>query len=212
MPGAFLYDASLQGPLALPGDYEVRLVVDGATYTKSFRLETDPRASANRQDLELQFALHMQLRDSVSALADTVIRIRDTSAQLSEVQKQIDGSVQSVRDGKTLAKMTQDLQDQLGSVEDSITEKRLVMYADAFHYGIALDNKLAHLMDIVGRGADSAPSEQASQVYEELWQEAQSPIARLEALLADDLPPLNKRLSESGLTQIDPTRPTNDET
>ena len=86
------------------------------------------------------------------------------------------------------------------------------MYADAFHYGIALDHKLAHLMDIVGQGADSAPSEQASQVYEELWRKGQSEITRLQRLLREDLPPLNERLSKSGLATIDPARPTTERT
>jgi hypothetical protein len=40
-----------QGPFALPGDYEVRLTVDGRTLTQPLTVAADPRAAATPEDL-----------------------------------------------------------------------------------------------------------------------------------------------------------------
>ena len=49
------------GPQALPGSYQVRLTVDGKTYTQPFKLTMDPRVKTTPQDLEKQFSLELKL-------------------------------------------------------------------------------------------------------------------------------------------------------
>ncbi|MGH9564845.1 MAG: hypothetical protein ACRD4I_02575, partial [Candidatus Angelobacter sp.] len=50
-----------EGPLALPGSYQVRLTVDGATYTRPLKLVMDPRVLVPKTDLEAQFALQIKI-------------------------------------------------------------------------------------------------------------------------------------------------------
>jgi hypothetical protein len=49
------------GPQALPGSYQVRLTVDGKTYTQPFKLTMDPRVKTPLPDLEKQFSLELKL-------------------------------------------------------------------------------------------------------------------------------------------------------
>ena len=50
-----------EGPQALPGPYQVRLTVDGKSYSQPFTLSMDPRVKAKPDDLERQFALGTKL-------------------------------------------------------------------------------------------------------------------------------------------------------
>ncbi len=51
---------SPQGPLALPGEYTVKLTVDGKSYTQTVEVRNDPRSPASEADLVEQHALEMK--------------------------------------------------------------------------------------------------------------------------------------------------------
>jgi photosystem II stability/assembly factor-like uncharacterized protein len=50
-----------QGPLVLPGEYQVRLTVDGKSYTQPLKLNMDPRVLVPKSDMEAEFALASKL-------------------------------------------------------------------------------------------------------------------------------------------------------
>jgi hypothetical protein len=50
-----------EGPYALPGNYQARLMVNGKSYSQLFKLVMDPRVHTAPADLEKQFALGMRL-------------------------------------------------------------------------------------------------------------------------------------------------------
>src|ERR1035441_7648287 len=53
----FLYKDGARGPLALPGQYQVRLTVDRKSQTVPFEVRLDPRLDVSQKDLEKQFGL-----------------------------------------------------------------------------------------------------------------------------------------------------------
>jgi photosystem II stability/assembly factor-like uncharacterized protein len=54
-----------QGPLVLPGPYQVRLTVDGKSYTQPLKLVMDPRVLVPKTDLESQSALQMKIQKAL---------------------------------------------------------------------------------------------------------------------------------------------------
>ncbi|HEX7285449.1 MAG TPA: hypothetical protein VF532_04665, partial [Candidatus Angelobacter sp.] len=54
-----------EGPLALPGAYQVRLTVEGKSYTQPLKLVMDPRVLLPKIDLENQFALQMKVQQAL---------------------------------------------------------------------------------------------------------------------------------------------------
>jgi hypothetical protein len=54
-----------QGPLAMPGSYQVRLTANGKTYSQPLKLVMDPRILIPKTDLETQFALQMKIQKSL---------------------------------------------------------------------------------------------------------------------------------------------------
>jgi hypothetical protein len=58
------------GPLVPPGEYELRLVVDGETLTTTARIVLDPRVPATGvgiADVEAQYAMRLEIRDLLDA-------------------------------------------------------------------------------------------------------------------------------------------------
>ena len=63
-----------EGPLALPGTYQVRLTVDGRRYTAPLVVKQDPRVPIAPAALAAQHALQMEIWRAISASADGVQR------------------------------------------------------------------------------------------------------------------------------------------
>jgi hypothetical protein len=60
IPGAFYSGSGPKGPLALPGDYQVKLTVAGKSQTAPLHLTIDPRTKGSEGPLQKQFALSTQ--------------------------------------------------------------------------------------------------------------------------------------------------------
>jgi len=54
--------AEPRGPIALPGDYAVRLTVDGAVHDQPLRVKMDPRVTTQPEDLKRQFDLSVRIK------------------------------------------------------------------------------------------------------------------------------------------------------
>jgi len=55
--------AEPRGPIALPGDYVVRLIVDGQIYTRGLHVKMDPRVETSPSALQQQFELSMRIKE-----------------------------------------------------------------------------------------------------------------------------------------------------
>src|SRR5205814_8901599 len=64
--------------------YEGRLTVSGRSATQSVALKLDPRSKVTPADLQAQFALLKQLRDTVNAVTNAIMTIRNVRAQLAD--------------------------------------------------------------------------------------------------------------------------------
>ena len=71
-------------PLAPPGQYRVRLRVDGEDFERPFEILRDPRVRASDDDLRAQFDLMIEIRDRFTEVADTVLTIRDVRAAIEK--------------------------------------------------------------------------------------------------------------------------------
>ncbi|MEO6446008.1 MAG: glycoside hydrolase, partial [Gemmatimonadaceae bacterium] len=58
------------GPFAAPGQYRVRLTVDGTAYTQPFTLRMDPRVTTPAADIQAQHALAVRLHQGIDRAAE----------------------------------------------------------------------------------------------------------------------------------------------
>src|SRR5207247_8713115 len=76
-----------RGPLALSGDYQVKLTVGGKSQIAPLHLAIDPRTKGAEAAVQKQFTLAMQVKDCVSRLHQAVNEIRDFSSQIQTLTK-----------------------------------------------------------------------------------------------------------------------------
>jgi hypothetical protein len=148
------------GPQALPGSYQVRLTVDGKTYTQPFKLSMDPRVKTAREDLEKQFAVEMKLVQALRQVNQTVNEIH-AAAQAGKI---------SVEDEKRLAGARR----RRGEPEPQGAPGQQPAFAQVI-------GNLAQLIVTVD-SADTAPTTQAIQAAEKTLAQAQALSQQWEAL------------------------------
>jgi hypothetical protein len=85
-----------EGVEALPGNYQVRLLADGKTYTQPFKLTMDPRVKVTALDLQKQFALETRLLEALQRGDQAVAEIRRLRSEKSAITPEIESSLAEI--------------------------------------------------------------------------------------------------------------------
>jgi photosystem II stability/assembly factor-like uncharacterized protein len=72
-----------QGPLVLPGEYTVRLTVDGHSETQTLTVKMDPRVHTGPEDLKGLYAAQMAMAESLDAVAKADLAAHAVAEQLN---------------------------------------------------------------------------------------------------------------------------------
>ncbi len=199
VPGYFLYEygRGAQGPVAVPGHYQVRLTVGGQSQTADFELKLDPRVKVSQADLEAQFNLLLETRDELSRVYDTVNQIQDVRSQLAGLKRRLPENASA----KNIVSAADDLEKKLVAVREDLINLDISANEDSLAYPPQLDAKLAYLaMD--ASTADSAPTEAESRQFEKLKRQSGELIARWDDLQRRDLANFQKLTAEGSLSTV----------
>jgi hypothetical protein len=86
-PGAFYYGEGPRGPLALPGDYQLKLTVAGKTQTAPLHLVIDPRTKDAEPVISKQFELSSKVANRIGELHQAINEIRNVKTQIQGLRK-----------------------------------------------------------------------------------------------------------------------------
>ena len=86
-PGAFYDGSGPRGPLALPGNYQVRLTANGKSQTAPLRLAIDPRLKGAEEGMRKSFELSVTVNERFSQLHQAINEIRETKSQIESLHK-----------------------------------------------------------------------------------------------------------------------------
>ncbi len=187
-PGPATFDCNIlwgasadQGPMAVPGRYQVRVSANGETVTQPVTLRMDPRLKGVTQaDLQKQFDLAMKVRDRVTAADSAVIRIRLMRSQIAK----------KVAADPSLAAAAQPVADKLLAIEEELYQVRNRSGQDPLNFPIKLNNRLAALMRSVETG-DARPTDASYVVFKELSAQLDAVLLRLRQVTRADVTALN---------------------
>lgn len=172
VPGAIMWGGSVRGPVAMPERYQVRMSYGGKKQTQSLEIMMDRRVKSSTEELKEQFDFLIRVRDTVSAAHVAVNTIREIRKQTEDLVKRLEKH--PAKDSVTA--QTKRLNAQLKSVEEEIIQVKIKSGQDALNYPIKLNDKIASLSGVAS-SADTKPTKQTYDVYNEL-------TGRLYALLA----------------------------
>ncbi|MCH8144046.1 MAG: glycosyl hydrolase [Gemmatimonadetes bacterium] len=193
--GRIFWAAGNNGPMAIPGSYQVRLTAHGETQTQSFEIKIDPRMEhVTVAQLRERFEFALRIRDRVSQANDAVIEIRRIKGDVDDRLEQTDDQRIHEQGGK--------VESNLSAVESEIYQVRNESRQDPLNFPIKLNNKLASLLGVVERG-ETAPTAQSFRVFDHLSELLQTELIRMNTIIEQDLRRLNELLQEEGLDPIE---------
>jgi hypothetical protein len=189
---AFGEDAIMvpEGPLALPGVYQVRLTVDGQTYTAPLVVKLDPRVKIAQLALGQQLALALRMSAAMNQSYSVVQQINGLRSRLKELQNSDSAAPSLIEAVNALDKKALELV----AVEQQWPPVGVVSVA-------SLNGALGSLIDQVD-GADSAPTAQSAAAFVAYKRLLDQHLVKWNALKTKDLPALNGLLQQQQLPPI----------
>ena len=197
LPGLILWGGSIAGPRVVPGNYQVRLSVDGkAIGTESFAIKADPRLTASPDDFQKQFDLMSKINGKLSASHDAILEIRDVRKQLEDLSARLKDPSE-----KDLVDQAKAINAKLTAVEEQLIQTKIKAGQDALNYPIRLNNKLAALSSTVD-SYDGPPTAQSYAVFDDLSTKVDAQLAALARIKTDDIAAFNKTFTAKNLPVI----------
>jgi hypothetical protein len=185
-----------QGPLAIPGTYQVRVTADGISETQPLELTLDPREHVTLAELQAQFDLAIKIRDQVSLCDEMVIALRKMNKQAKDrADSSKDDAVISAGAG---------LRDKLSTVEEEIYQIRNRANEDPLNFPIKINNQIAALARTVETG-DNPPTDQDHQVFDLLTGRLNDLKTKFDQVMKVDLGRFNEILTAHKLAIITDT-------
>jgi hypothetical protein len=178
------------GPLALPGQYTVRLTVNGRNYASPLTIKMDPRVKTSPADLQKKLALELQLTSTMAQSSQAVSQARSIREQLGKVAKSANEPL-----GDSVEALDQNISAILGGRPDSA-----VPASQKPALGAA-DTTVVALYKEVEK-ADAAPTTAQVEAFTKTESELEAAIKRWEGVKANELPALNQQLRAAGLPEL----------
>ncbi len=197
VPGAVSWGGRPVGPVAVPGNYQVKLTLGGASSTAKLEIKADPRVAATQADLERQLDLGLKIRELLSRAHGAVNQIRGLRVQLDALHKRLAGDVQQ----KDLTSAAEDLNKKMAAVEEALIQVKSKSSEDPLNYPIMLADQLMALGSSVD-SADSAPTQVSYVVFEELGRKIGAVLAKWDELREKDLPALNDKAQKANVPTV----------
>ncbi len=199
LPNAVLWGGTINGPVAVPGRYQVRLTVDGKSQTQEFELKGDPRLQVSQADLQKEFDLLMKIQSKVGETHQAVNQIRDIRKQINDLAKRLaEGKDPREPQVKDAAKK---IDEKMAAIEEELVQVKSKTNQDPLNYGLKLNSQMAALGgDIESAGTE--PTKQAYEVYDMLAGKIDAQIAKWNAVKNDDLKKFNEMVREKDVPAV----------
>ena len=196
-PGMILWAGETRGPKLPPGSYQVKLTVEGKSYTQSFEIKPDPRLTTAPADYSKQSELGLKIRDKLSETHNAIIQIRDVRKQVEDLLKRVAGqpNFKVVNDAGTA------LNKKLTTIEETLYQTKNQSNQDPLNFPIRLNNKLAALGGVVG-SAEAAPTAQSYAVYDEVVAQIDAELRKLAQLMQTDVPAFNQLVRDQNIPAV----------
>ena len=198
VPGAVMWGGTHIGPKAVPGEYQVRMTVNGKSQTQSFLILKDPRIATTQADFQAQFDLLMEIRDRTSEINQKVITIRSIKSQVKTLTDLME---KSGYENENIVTTGKDLSKKLSAIEEKLIQVKSKSRQDPLNYPIKLDNKIAALVGVVS-SVDAKPTAQSHQVLGDLVAQAESHYTQLDQVFSNDLLQFNEMVSKAEIPAV----------
>jgi len=181
------------GPKVVPGNYQLRLMIDGGMQTQTLRVIMDPRSPATAETLQQQLELGRQIYAETLEARRALTEIASVQKRLADIEQKLGGQNPSLK--SVLADAQSEISKILGRVEPQVeSQDQQGGLRDAF-------TDLASALHVV-EGGDRAVPSQAINVYKWSSQRVKIGIAAWTTFKQSRLSLLNQKLKDGNLAPI----------
>jgi hypothetical protein len=197
IPGAFYTGDGPKGPLALPGDYQVKLTVAGKSQTAPLHLAIDPRNKGAEAALQKQFALSAQVNARNSQLHQAVNEIRELKTQIQSLHKRY-GDDQRLKAALTAA---DDLEHKMSEVEQQLMQVNMKGSEGNLAFPSMLNERFDSFSHAI-EGSDTEPTKPQMEVFQTLNAQLDEQLKKWAQLKSDDVAKVSALIKQLDLPAL----------
>ena len=167
-----------QGPKVLPGVYQIQIESGETTMLGDLVVRQDPRIEVSREDLAARQTALLSvysLQGPVYQAGEAIRRLRE---QLVDVGALLNDAPEAP---ESLTEEVEAIRDELSAVEDDLANLQVRQVRGAID------------------GSTTRPTEDQLQSIDRAWEDGPATLERLNALITDRIPALNRRLDDEGI-------------
>jgi photosystem II stability/assembly factor-like uncharacterized protein len=181
------------GPTVPPGSYQARLTVGEWSDISSFEVIQDPRVDIPQEAMDEQFKLAKAIWAELTRSHDTIRKIRDVRSQVQDLAKRADD--------ETISEKADGISEALTAIEEKLHQVKAESSQDILNFPPQLDNQLLYLQDIVEK-TQGSPHPSSREMFGEIKTELDGYVSEVDAVVADQLPELERLLKDSGVSYV----------
>ena len=197
IPGAFYFGVGPRGPLALPGDYQVKLTVGGKSQTAPLHLAIDPRTKGAEAALQKQLTLAMQVNDCMSRLHQAVNEIRDLRSQIQTLHKRF-GDDSRLKSSLAAA---DDLDHKMSEIEQKLIQVNMKGSEGNLAFPNMLNERFETFSHIIEAG-DTEPTKPQLDVFQTLSAQLEEQLTKWTQLKTDEVPKVSELIKQANLPAL----------
>jgi photosystem II stability/assembly factor-like uncharacterized protein len=195
--GMILWWASLNGPMALPGNYKVTLTVGETSKSQNFTILKNPISETTLADATAQFNFINDINTKVTEIHKALKNVKKVRNQINSLKKSMKGK----EEHKDLLDYATALLKEMTTIEEILYQTKSKSNQDPLNFPIRLNNKLAHLNSLTRIGS-YAPTQQAIDFKNVINKEIDNELAKLYELFDNKVSVLNQKVKDSQIDLI----------
>lgn len=186
------------GPTVLPGDYTIRLMVNGKSFTAPLTVKMDPRVTTPAEGIARMFEVSFGSYEGIR-------KIRAAQSEIASLRAQMKSIKESAGQG-AIAEAIDALDKKAAALDGGARVGGRGGQAGAVGGEPTLARLAGELNTIMGiaEGADAAPTTQATSAYNQSRQSLDELLARWNEIKSRDVNDLNEKLRRANLPQMKP--------
>jgi antitoxin component HigA of HigAB toxin-antitoxin module len=188
-----------------PGDYTVKLLVDGKEQIKTVRVSEDPR-------IQISDADRARLTDALMKAWELQRYAQSAGRAVQNLKTQMTALQESSRRNANSSKEVNDAIKALADQVDDIQKKLVPSFDQAGGAGPALPDAPRPIAGRIGQffgsldGYTAAPTADQLMRLEDLSRELKAVVDQLNKVIDESIPNLNKQMRDSGVAFVNPGR------
>ena len=195
--GMILWWASLNGPMALPGNYKVELSVNDKKLSKNFTIIKNPMSEATEADMKAQFDFINEINAKMTEIHKALKNVKKVRNQVGLLKK----SIKDKKKHKGLIDFADKLVKDMTKIEETLYQTKSRSNQDPLNFPIRLNNKLGHLNSLTRIG-NYGPTQQAIDFKNEITKTIDAELAKLNVLFKNGVKELNQKVKDSNIDLI----------